>query len=387
MPGDGDGGRLTIRIPYGRQTIDESDEKAVCEALRSDWLTQGPKVGEFEKALALYCGVGRAVAVSSGTAALHAAYAAAGFATGDEFVTSPLTFSATAAAGLWLGAKPVFADVDENGNLDPEACRRAITRKTRAVVAVDFAGRPAQLRVLQALTREKKLLLISDACHSLGASAHGKKAGALADMTVFSFHPVKSITTGEGGAILTDNQALADKAARFREHGIRRGADWEYAVEDLGLNYRLTELQAALGLSQLKRLDDFIARRRRLAARYHEAFKGWDEIEVPPGPVEGSAWHLYPVRLAGRACAHRRDVFRALRAAGIGVQVHYIPVYWHPLYRQLGYKRGLCPKAEALYERMISLPLYPTLTDSQQDEVVSTLRKTLDGLYASRATR
>jgi UDP-4-amino-4,6-dideoxy-N-acetyl-beta-L-altrosamine transaminase len=378
---------LSIRIPYGRQTTDESDVQAVAEALRSDWLTQGPKVAEFEKALAGYCGAKRAVAVANGTAALHAAYAAAGLSNGDEFVTSPLTFSATAAAGLWLGAKPVFADVDEDGNLDPEACRVALTKKTKAVVAVDFAGRPGQIAALKALAREKKLLLIQDSCHSLGAAQGGKKVGVLSDMTVFSFHPVKSITTGEGGAILTDNEELADKTARFREHGIVRGADWEYAVTELAMNCRLTDLQAALGLSQLKRLDDFIARRRKLAARYHEAFKNWDEVEVPPGPVNDSAWHLYPIRLKGGAAKKRREVFKALRAAGIGVQVHYIPVYWHPLYAKLGYKRGLCPKAEALYERMISLPMFPALTDAQQDEVVFTLRGALDRLAAPRAAR
>jgi UDP-4-amino-4,6-dideoxy-N-acetyl-beta-L-altrosamine transaminase len=369
---------MPINIPYGRQTIDDSDEKAVLESLRSDWLTQGPKVPEFEKALASYCGARHAVAVANGTAALQSAYAAAGFKTGDEFITTPLTFAATATAGLWQGARPVFADVDENGNLDPEAVEKALTPRTRAIVPVDYTGRPARLDALRAIALKRGVPLIEDACHALGTEDHGRKIGSCADMTVFSFHPVKSITTGEGGAILTDDDGLREKLERFRQHGIVRGEDWEYAVEDQALNYRLTEFQAALGLSQLRRLDDFVARRRAIARRYHEAFAGWKDVETPPGPVEASAWHLYVLRLSGRAAGSRRAVFQALRKAGIGVQVHYIPVYWHPLYERLGYPRGLCPKAEALYERIISLPIYPTLTEGQQGEVVRAVRAALD---------
>jgi perosamine synthetase len=379
---------MTIRIPYGRQSIDDSDVAAVVESLRSDWLTQGPKVQEFEEALAKYCGAKFAVAYSNGTTALQGAYAAAGFKDGDEFVTTPLTFAATASAGLWQGAKPVFADIDPaTGNLDPAAAARAITPRTRALCPVDFAGRPVDLAAFRKLAGEKQLLLIEDACHALGTSYAGRKIGAVADMTVFSFHPVKSITTGEGGAVLTNDATLRDKLISFRQHGIRRGEDWLYFVEDLATNCRLTDLQSALGLSQLKRLDSFVARRRDLARRYQKAFAGWAEVENEAAPVDDSAWHLYVLRLKGGAAEKRREVFQALRAAGIGVQVHYIPVYFHPFYEKLGYKRGLCPKAEAFYERIISLPMYPTLTDAQQDEVVAVLRGILDGIHAGSPRR
>lgn len=378
---------MSIRIPYGRQTIDAADEKAVLDALRSDWLTQGPRIAEFEKALASYCGAKHAVAIANGTAALQAAYAALDLKAGDEIVTSPMTFAATATAALWQGAKPVFADVDEHGNLDPEAARRALTPRTKAVVPVDYTGRPVDLPAFRALAREKGLALVEDACHALGAQLQGRKIGSWSDMTVFSFHPVKSVTTGEGGAILTDDDRLRARLERFRSHGIERGEDWEYAVVEQGLNYRITDLQAALGQSQLKKLDDFVAKRRAIARRYNEAFAGVEELETPPGDVDGSAWHLYVLRLRGRAAGLRREVFRALRAAGIGVQVHYIPVYFHPLYARLGYRRGLCPRAEALYERILSLPMYPTLTEAQQDEVVRAVRAALGQVYADRAAR
>lgn len=376
---------MSVRIPYGRQTIDDSDVQAVSETLRSDFLTQGPKVDEFERALASYCGAKHAVAFANGTAALQAAYFAAGLGAGDEFVTSPMTFAATATAGLWQGAKPVFADVDPaTGNLDPKAARAALTSKTKAVVPVDYTGRPADLDAFRALAKEKGLVLIEDACHSLGTSYRGRTVGAVSDMTVFSFHPVKSITTGEGGAVLTDDPKFHARMLEFRSHGIRRGEDWMYYVDTKAMNYRLTDLQAALGVSQLKRLDSFVARRRAIARRYDEAFKGWSELELWPGDVSESSWHLYVIRLKGALASKRREIFRALRAAGIGVQVHYIPVYHHPLYRSLGYAGALCPRAEALYERIISMPIYPTLTDAQQDEVVRILRGILDASYADR---
>ena len=370
-------------IPYGRQTIEDDDVAAVVEALRSDWLTQGPKVVEFEKALADYCGAKHAVAYSNGTAALQGAYFAAGLKAGDEVVTSPLTFAATATAAVWQGAKPVFADVDGFGNLDPKAAAAAITPRTKVLSPVDFAGRPADIAAFRVLAKEKGLLVVEDACHSLGASVGGKKVGSLADMSVFSFHPVKGITTAEGGAVLTDDKALYDRLTEFRTHGIRRGEDWLYYVESQGLNYRLTDLQSALGITQLRKLDRFVARRRALAARYHEAFKSWDDVTTPAGPVDGSAWHLYVLSLKGSLGAKRAEAFRALRSAGIGVQVHYIPVYWHPFYERMGFKKGLCPKAEDFYSRCLSLPMYPTLTDAQQDLVVATVRKVLDGLKAA----
>jgi UDP-4-amino-4,6-dideoxy-N-acetyl-beta-L-altrosamine transaminase len=373
-------------IPYGRQSIDESDIQAVVDVLRSDWLTQGPRVAEFEAALASYCGAGHAVVVSNGTAALQAAYHAAGLGPGDEFVTSPLTFAATATAGLWQGAKPVFADVDPaTGNLDPRAAEAAITPRTKALVPVDYAGRPADLAAFRSIARKRGLLLIEDACHALGADYGGRRVGTVSDLTAFSFHPVKPITTGEGGAVLTNDAAMRDKMLEFRMHGIRRGEDWLYSVESRGQNCRLTDLQCALGLSQLKRLDAFIARRREIARRYDAAFAGWTELELPPGPAEESAWHLYPVRLRGKHAAKRREAFRALRREGVGVQVHYIPVYWHPLYESLGYRRGQCPEAEKFYEGEISLPIFPDLTASRQDEVVRTLRRVLDETCATAA--
>lgn len=379
---------MSIRIPYGRQSIEQADLDAVAEVLRSDWLTQGPKVAEFEKALADYCGAKHAVAVTNGTAALQAAYFALDLKAGDEFVTSPLTFAATATAGLWQGAKPVFADVDpETGNLDPQAAARAVSARTKAVVPVDFAGRPADLDAFRSLASSKKLALVEDACHALGTSYKGRRVGSVSDLTAFSFHPVKSITTGEGGAVLTSDDRLAERLQTFRTHGIRRGEDWEYAVEEFGQNLRLTDIQSALGLSQLKRLDRFVARRREIAARYQAAFKDWEDARPLAGDVAGSAWHLFVIRLAGPAAGKRREAFRALRARGIGVQVHYIPVYWHPYYQALGYKKGLCPKAEALYESMISLPIYPGLTPAQQEEVIGTLREVLDSLHAHRAAR
>lgn len=378
---------MTTRIPYGRQSIDDSDVRAVSEALSSDWLTQGPKVGEFEEALAACCGARHAVALSSGTAALMAAYAAAGLKEGDEFITSPITFTSTATAGLWLGARPVFADVDpKTGLLDPASCERSLTRRTKALVPVDYAGHPADLEALRSLAKKKGLILIEDACHALGASLDSRRLGSISDYTVFSFHPVKSITTGEGGAVLTDDARAFERLSRFRTHGISKGEDWEYSVLDMGLNYRLTDLQAALGLSQLRRLDQFISRRRELARRYDEALRGWEGLEPVPG-TPGSAWHLYVVRLTGPNAGRRREVFRALREAGIGVQVHYIPVYRHPLYRKLGFKKGLCPNAEAFYESILSLPLYPGLTDSQQGEVVNLLRRVLAAAPAEEARR
>ena len=373
-------------IPYGRQSIDESDIQAVVEALRSDWLTQGPRISDFEKALASYCGAEHAVVLSNGTAALQAAYYAAGLQAGDEFVTSPLTFSATATAGLWQGAKPVFADIDPaTGNLDPRACEAAVTRRTKAIVPVDYAGRPADLEAFRKIARDRGILLIEDACHALGADYRGRRVGSISDLTAFSFHPVKPITTGEGGAVLTNDAGMRDKMLEFRTHGIRRGEDWMYDVASQGLNYRMTDLQAALGLSQMKRLDSFIEKRREIARRYDAAFAKWPELEPQPGAVEESAWHLYVMRLKGPLAANRRAVFQGLRKNGVGVQVHYIPVYWHSLYKKLGYSRGLCPRAESYYESAISLPMFPDLTPAQQEEVVRTLRGVLDGLATKSA--
>ena len=364
-------------IPYGRQTIEDDDVASVAAALHTEWLTQGPKVAEFEKALADYCGVKHAVTVANGTAALQAAYFAAGLKPGDEIVTTTLTFAATASAAIWMGAKPIFADIDDaTGNLDPRAAEAALTPKTRAVVPVDFAGRPADMFAFRDLAKRKRLLLISDACHSLGASLGGRKAGALADMSCFSFHPVKSITTGEGGAVLTDDDALAKRLILFRQHGVtKRYPDWRYEIGELAQNFRLTDFQCALGLSQLRKLDRFVARRAEIAADYQKDLAGVDGLRLPlPAALGACAWHLYPVRVPAPV---RAAVFADLRAAGIGVQVHYVPVHRHPLYKRLGYPSALCPKAELFSNEEISLPIFPTLTETDRAAVISALKKSV----------
>ncbi|KKU07731.1 MAG: Glutamine-scyllo-inositol transaminase [Candidatus Magasanikbacteria bacterium GW2011_GWA2_45_39] len=374
-------------IPYGHQQIDPLDIEAVVNVLKTDWLTQGPKVEEFESALATYCGVKYAVVVSNGTAALHAAYVAAGLNTGDEFITSPLTFVATANAGLWQGAKPVFVDVDErDGNINPSLIEEKITKKTKLIAPIDYTGRPVDFEAIRRIADKHNLLIVEDACQALGAIYRGKKIGSLSDLTVFSFHPVKTIATGEGGAILTDREDLYKKMKVFVTHGITKKdfvypshGEWYFEMQMLGMNYRLTDLQCALGISQLSRIDTFLARRRSIVAKYNEAFKGPDAISVPPPERDGeeSAWHLYVMRLADRLVLKRAHIFKKLREAGIGVQVHHMPAYLHPYYQSLGFSRGLCPVAEAFYDSIISLPLYPGLEDSEQDYVISKVKEVL----------
>lgn len=372
-------------IPYGHQLIDESDIRAVVEVLKSDWLSQGPKIEQFEKALANYCGAKYTVIFSSGTAALHGAYFAAGFRPGDEFITTPLTFVATSNAGLYLGAKPVFADIGEDLNLDPKEAVKKITKKTKAISVVDFAGRPAKLRELQKIAKDHNLVLIEDGCHALGASYKEKKIGSISDLTVFSFHPVKSIATGEGGAVLTNNRDYYEKLKVFRHHGIVRDkskfkqssqGDWYYEMQALGFNYRITDIQAALGISQLNKLDRFIKARKRIVKIYGKALKGLSKyLEFPLNDNKdfSSAWHIYVVRLKGRLAEKRGEIFKKLRETGIGVQVHYMPVYLHPYYQSLGYKIGLCPKAEAYYDAAISLPIFPSLSLRDQKFVIQKL--------------
>ncbi len=373
-------------IPYGHQSIDEEDIKAVAEVLRSDWLTQGPKVEEFEKALADYCGAAHAIVFNNGTAALQAAYFAADFQVGDEFITSPLTFAATSNAGIWQGGKPVFADIDpETGNIDVNQIPGLITPRTKAIVPIDYSGNPIQHEEINKIAKEHGLIVIEDACHALGATQNGKKVGTLSDMTVFSFHPVKPITTGEGGAVLTDDPDFARKLKLFRIHGITKenfehesDGPWYYEMQALGENFRLTDFQCALGLSQLKKLDQFISAREKIALRYNEAFQGIKELKLPTVHQGArSGWHLYPVRLQGEWIKRRREVFEALRAANIGVQVHYIPVHLHPYYQKLGYAKGLCPKAEDYYAAEISLPMFPGLSKTDQDFVIQTLKNIL----------
>lgn len=373
-------------IPYSTQDISEADIKAVQKVLRSLYLTQGPAVERFEKALAKKAGTRFAVALNSGTAALHAAYFAAGIRKCDEIVLPALTFAATGNAALYLGAKPVFADVDsKTGNMSVSDARKKITKKTKALVPVDYAGRPSALREYKALARKHKLVFIVDAAQSLGARYRDKPAGSIADMSIYSFHPVKSITTGEGGAVVTDNPKYAYLVKLFRSHGItkdlaylkRKGeGEWYMEMQTLGYNYRMPDINAALGESQLKRLDSFITKRRAAAKRYDRLLADTPGLILPAHDDANiqSAWHLYPVRIDP---TKRRAVFDHLRTMGVGVQVHHIPVHGHPYYEKLGYKKGSCPNAECFFESAISLPLFPKLTLVQQQFVVEALQKEL----------
>ena len=373
-------------IPYSTQDISKADMRAVARVLRSDWLTQGPAVECFERALARYAGTRFAVALSSGTAALHAAYFAAGVTKGDEVIVPALTYAATSNAALFLGATVSFADIDSNyGTVDVRDVQTKISARTKVIAPVDYGGRPAPMRELRALARKHKILLVADAAHSLGARYRGKAAGSLADMSILSFHPVKSITTGEGGAVLTDNASFADRVRLFRSHGIttdprrhvrKEHAAWYQEMQLLGYNYRMTDLAAALGESQLRRLDRIVGRRRSAARRYRGLLRDIPDLVLPAEErsYECSAWHLYPVRVAGRMAGKREAVFTRLRDAGIGVQVHYIPVYHHPFYERLGYGGKPCPNAEAFAATEISLPLFASITQRQQSTIARTLR-------------
>lgn len=373
-------------LPYGRQSIEEDDIQAVVDVLRSDWLTTGPKVAEFEEAFAAEVGARYAVSFSSGTAALHGAAFAAGLKPGDEAITTPMTFAATANCVLYQGATPVFADVSADTlNLDPEKVAARITPRTRAIIAVDYAGHPADLDPMLAVGERHGLTVIEDACHALGAEYHGRRVGNIAHMSVFSFHPVKHLATGEGGMITTDRADLAESLRRFRNHGISSDARqrqaaglWQYEMVLLGFNYRLTDIACALGLSQLKKLAANLARRREIAARYSAAFRDLPGVQVPcVRPNVKPAWHLYPVRVnPQRLSADRAHLFRALRAENIGVNVHYIPVHLHPYYRdRFGYRGGEYPAAEAAYEQLISLPMFHGMTDQDAEDVIHAVTK------------
>ena len=375
-------------LPYGRQSVTEADIAAVVDVLRSDWLTTGPKVDEFEEAFAARVGAKHAVSLSSGTAALHAAAFAAGLKSGDEAITTPLTFAATANCVMYCGATPTFADIcPDTLNLDPDQITSKINTKTRAILPVDYAGHPADLNAIREIAERHGLVVIEDACHALGAEYHGKRVGSLADMTVFSFHPVKHITTGEGGIVTTDNARLAETLRRFRNHGISSDArhrqkvgQWHYEMVLLGFNYRLTDVACALGLQQLTRLDSNLARRREIAARYTAAFRDIPGM-IPPVVRSGAnpAWHLYPIRLdLQKLAADRAQVFRALRAENIGVNVHYIPVHLHPYYReQFGYQGGEFPIAEDAYARLISLPMFHSMADQDVVDVITAVEKVM----------
>jgi UDP-4-amino-4,6-dideoxy-N-acetyl-beta-L-altrosamine transaminase len=369
-------------IPYGRQSIDEKDVAAVCSVLRSDYLTTGPRVEEFETSIATYTGAAHAVAVSSGTAALHCAMHAIGVGPGDEVIVPAMTFAATANCVVYQGGVPVFADVEPDTlHINPEDVREKITSRTKAVIAVDYAGQPCDYDRLRQICSDHNLFLVADACHSLGAIYKGRNVGTLADLTVFSFHPVKHITTGEGGMVTTNDPKMAGRMRRFRNHGIttdyrQREAkgSWFYEMADLGLNYRLTDFQCALGMSQLKKLPGFLSRRWGIAGLYDKAFESLDDIiPLAANPDIVHAYHLYVVKI--NKSPGRDEWFHRMRAAGIGVNVHYIPVYFHPFYQhRYGYKKGICSVAESTYEQILSLPIWPRMSDEQITYVIQSLR-------------
>lgn len=373
-----------IHISYGKQYIDEDDINAVVNVLQSDYLTTGPVVTEFEKIVADYVGAKYAVAVSSGTAALHTACFAAGIQPGDEIITTPITFAASANCALYFGATPVFADIKRDTyNIDPKEIQKKITKHTKAIIPVHYTGQPCEMEEIQSIAKRYGLILIEDAAHALGAEYHGKKIGSISDMTIFSFHPVKHITTGEGGMITTNNETLYERLKLFRSHGIIRGekckvgnekeGDWYYQQIDLGYNYRITDIQSALGISQMKKLDMFIERRKYLAERYNKAFSDRKEIICPFQQIKcNSSWHLYVIQVDAEK---RLDLYDTLQKAGIHVNVHYIPVYQHPYYQNHGYNKIHCANAELFYKRIISLPLYYSLTDDEQDYVIHTIKE------------
>ena len=377
------------RLSYGHQYIDEADIQAVVEVLNSDFLTCGPKVAELEEALCHLTGAAHCTAVSNGTAALHVACLAAEIGPGDEVITTPVTFAASANAVLYCGGKPVFADIDPRTyTIDPESIERCVTERTKAVISVDFTGAACDYDAIRAICQKHNLLLIEDAAHSIGTTYRGTPVGGVADLTTFSFHPVKTITAGEGGAVLSKDSTLAKRVELFAKHGITRDFDllqekgnsnWYYEQQMLGYNYRMTDIQCALALSQLKKLERFIARRKELVRKYDEAFRKIPEVIIQT-EAEGSdtARHLYLLRLDfDRLNCRRKEFYDAMQAENIGVNVHYIPVYLFPYYQSLGYRRGLCPNAEAYYESSMTLPLFYGMTDQDQNDVIRAVEKVI----------
>lgn len=372
-------------IPYGRQNIDEEDIKAVIEALRCDWITQGPRVEEFEARVAEYCGASYAVAFNSGTSALHAAMYVAGIGVGDEVITTPITFVATANAALYVGARPVFVDINENTYcIDTEKIEAAITPCTRAIVPVDYAGYPVDIKRIREIADKYNLVVIEDAAHALGAVREGAKVGTQADMTMFSFHPVKHITTGEGGMIVCNNPNHYRRLKLFRSHGITKEVEyleandgpWYYEMQELGYNFRITDIQCALGISQINKLEKFLQERRLLAKKYDQALAEVKWLRTPPVPPSDSchAYHLYPLLLF--ADVNRTEFYTYLKEHNIGSQVHYIPVHLQPYYRRcFGYKPGDFPRAENFYAQEISIPLFPGLTREQQGYVIEVIKR------------
>ncbi len=378
------------KLYYGHQYIDDADINAVVEVLKSDYLTCGPKVTELEERLCRLTGAKYAVVCSNGTAALHIAALAAGLGEGDELITTPITFAASANCGLYCGAKPVFADINPNTyNISPESVKEKITDKTKAVVAVDFTGQAVELDELLGICHEKGITLIEDGAHSIGTKYNGKPVGSIADMTTFSFHPVKTVTGGEGGAVLTNSEEFYQKLLLYRSHGITRNPDlmqhephgsWYYEQVDLGYNYRITDIQCALILSQLDKIDKFSARRSEIVKKYNEAFSEIPELFVQQEiPQSDTTRHLYILRIKPELLnIDRKGFFEAMAAENICCNVHYLPVYWLPYYEKLGYEKGICPNAEKLYNEIMSLPLYYSLTDEDVADVIRAVRKIVD---------
>lgn len=370
-------------LPYGQQWINEDDIQAVVDILKSPYLTTGPNIAKFEKSVADYVGAKYAVAFANGTAALHGACFAAGITEGDEVITTPITFAASANCVRYMGGTVVFADIDSKTyNIDSTEIERKITKKTKAIIPVDFTGQPAEMDIIMEIANKYNLIVIEDGAHSLGADYKGHKVGTQAHMTMFSFHPVKPVTTAEGGVITTNSEEYYEKLKLFRSHGISttpyslEQGEWYYEMIGLGYNYRMTDLQAALGISQMKKIDSFIERRREIAALYEELLKDIPGVITPFQFTNTDAgWHLYSIQLDNEVLTKsRKKIFEEMRAQNIGVHVHYIPVYWHPYYKDLGYEKGICPKAEKWYERALTLPIFPKMRNEDVADVVKVLQ-------------
>ncbi|AGB42136.1 UDP-4-keto-6-deoxy-N-acetylglucosamine 4-aminotransferase [Halobacteroides halobius DSM 5150] len=373
-------------IPYGKQWIDDDDINAVVEVLKSDYLTTGPKIKEFEEKFADYVDAEYAVAVSNGTAALHAACFAAGIGEGDQVITTPLTFAASANCILYQGGTPVFADIKaDTYNIDPKEIRKKVTDKTKAIIPVHFTGQPCDLDEIHQIAEEYDLIVIEDSAHSLGATYKGRKMGGLSDMSIFSFHPVKHITTGEGGMITTNSKELYNKLIQFRTHGITKSEDnyineshgkWYHEQQFLGYNYRMTDIQAALGISQLRKSDQFLKRRQEIADIYKQELKDIKWLKLPYQKEDiNSSWHLYIIQIdEDKLDKSRKEVFNYFKDNKLGVQVHYMPVYYHPYYKELEYQKGICLEAEELYEKIISIPIYPKMSDDEVRYVIETIK-------------
>ena len=376
-------------LAYGRQSIDDKDIEAVVELLKGDFLTTGPTVSEFENKVAEFVGAKYGVAVSNGTAALHMACHAAGIGPEDEVLVPAITFAASSNCVLYCGGTPVFVDIDpKTYNIDINKIEEKITEKTKAIIPVDFSGQAVDMDKILEIAEKYNLLVIEDSAHALGSEYKNRKVGTKAHMTEFSFHPVKPVTTAEGGIIVTDDEKLYEKMMLFRSHGITRNKElmdedhgpWYYEQVDLGYNYRLTDLQCALGISQMDKLDSFIARRREIVSKYNEAFSELEEINTPfEEEFSNSGWHIYVITLnLDKLAVGRKEVFEALQKENIGVNVHYLPVYLHPYYKGLGYEKGLCPVAEDIYNRMITLPLFPAMTENDVQDVITAVKKVIN---------